>query len=160
MSPRLHEYEQQQGLSVCRVCGMVENKQKSNSLQCRGEPPTITLRKEPVRLDCGDSSCMSPERAYGGMRTNGGCRCEREQVARAYERKADQIRQSPAYRQYGRAYMTGAEVVQRVVQLLRKEAETAPAREVLLRIAEQVENGEWVDTQEYGKAEDQDEQGV
>lgn len=26
-------------------------------------------------LDCGDSSCRSPLRRHGGMRTNGGCRC-------------------------------------------------------------------------------------
>lgn len=43
-------------------------------------------------LDCGSSACRSPERARSGQRTNGGCRCHPEDMARAHERIAAQLR--------------------------------------------------------------------
>lgn len=51
----------------------------------------------PRPLDCGDNSCMSPERSRGGMRTNGGCCCHLEDLARAHERRAAWWRRSPNY---------------------------------------------------------------
>lgn len=53
-------------------------------------------------LDCGDNSCRSPERARGGMRTNGGCRCGVENVAQAHERIAAKLRGSPMAKQEAR----------------------------------------------------------
>ena len=55
------------------------------------------LSADRVPLDCGDSSCRSPERGRGGMRTNGGCRCDPEMVAQAHERIAAMIRRLPSY---------------------------------------------------------------
>lgn len=48
-------------------------------------------------LDCGSSACRSPERARSGQRTNGGCRCHPEDVARAHERIAAQLRGTPSH---------------------------------------------------------------
>ena len=42
-------------------------------------------------LDCGDSACISPERSRGGMRTNGGCRCSKLEVAEAHMRVAERL---------------------------------------------------------------------
>lgn len=42
-------------------------------------------------LDCGDSACISPERSRGGMRTNGGCRCSKLEVAEAHMRIAERL---------------------------------------------------------------------
>jgi hypothetical protein len=41
-----------------------------------------------ARLDCGDNSCTSPIRQRGGMRTNGGCRCDPLAVALLHVRLA------------------------------------------------------------------------
>lgn len=78
------------------------------------------------RLDCGDSGCLSPESSRGGMRTNGGCQCEREEVARAHERMADAIREAPSYRQRGK-FWTVAEERARIVAMLRRAERTARA---------------------------------
>lgn len=69
----------------------------------RIEPPTATdepsdaLHPDRDFLDCGDSTCLSPERVRGGMRTNSGCHCFLEDLARAHERRAKQIRAWPYY---------------------------------------------------------------
>jgi hypothetical protein len=118
----------------------------------QGTPVDVT-----ARYSCGDSGCLSPEREYGGMKTNGGCRCEREEVARAHERMAARIRNSPAYHQPGRSYMTGREVARNVVDLLRRAATKLPVEETaagvaLLRVADQVENEGWVDPDPYWRS--------
>jgi hypothetical protein len=48
-------------------------------------------------LDCGSNSCRSPERGRGGMRTNGGCSCDLEDMAKAHERRAAALRGLPSY---------------------------------------------------------------
>ena len=47
-------------------------------------------------LDCGDSGCRSAIRAHGGMRTNGGCRCDPIQVAATHVSVALRIMRSPS----------------------------------------------------------------
>lgn len=54
--------------------------------------------EEPLGLDCGDSSCRSPTRGHGGMRTNGGCRCSIVDVAVRHVRIALALIESPAGR--------------------------------------------------------------
>ena len=49
-------------------------------------------------LDCGDSACLSPTRSRGGMRTNGGCRCANEDLAREHEKLAHKLRSKPHYK--------------------------------------------------------------
>lgn len=52
------------------------------------------------RVDCGDSGCIMPgaRKRYGGQHTNGGCRCNKEDVARAHEEIAAQLRGSPSWK--------------------------------------------------------------
>lgn len=50
----------------------------------------------PSALDCGDNSCRSPTRGRGGMRTNGGCRCNPIEIAAAHVALARAILDAPS----------------------------------------------------------------
>jgi len=50
-----------------------------------------------VPTGCGDSGCIMPGVPRGGWCTNGGCRCHKEDVARAHEAIAARLRGAPSW---------------------------------------------------------------
>lgn len=45
MTIRVHYYTQLDGMSVCRKCGSVENKDRTGPRWCPGVPPAISVRR-------------------------------------------------------------------------------------------------------------------
>jgi hypothetical protein len=94
-------------------------------------------------LDCGDNSCRSPERSRTGMRTNGGCRCNLEDVAQAHERIAAGLRRLPSYaaqvREAQRGYIWAMQCVAEKAEQMASDIGAAHGREMPVEAAAPLE---------------------